>query len=128
MSYYLEKQFTISYEKAIERITSALAEQGFGILTEIDVKATLKKKLDVDFRRYVILGACNPSFAYTALQAEKNIGVMLPCNVIVQEISPGQSEIAIMDPAGAMSSVNNPDLVEVAEGVRIKLQTALNNV
>ncbi len=128
MTYYLEKQFDITYEKAMERITKALAEQGFGILTEIDVKATLKKKLDVDFRRYVILGACNPSFAYTALQAEKNIGVMLPCNVIVQEISPGQSEIAIMDPLGAMTSVNNPDLAVVAEGVRIKLQTALDKV
>lgn len=128
MSYYLEKNVDIPYEKAIERITATLAEQGFGILTEIDVKATLKKKLDVEFRRYVILGACNPTFAYTALQTEKNIGVMLPCNVIVQELSPGQSEIAIMDPLGAMSAVDNPDLTEVAGGVRVKLQTALDKV
>jgi uncharacterized protein (DUF302 family) len=105
-----------------------LKEQGFGILIEIDVKATLKKKLDVDFRRYKIFGACNSPFAYRALQAEDKIGILLPCNIIVQELADGQVEVAAMDPMVAMNVVENAELAEVASLVQAKLQAAIDNL
>jgi len=124
MSYYLAKTVDLPFDEAIERITAALAEQGFGILTEIDVRATLAKKLDVDFRPYRILGACNPPFAHRALQAEDKIGTMLPCNVIVQERD-GAVEVAAVDPVASMQAVGNPALADLARDVGERLRLAL---
>lgn len=125
MSYYFSKTKEAPFEKVIEEVTEKLKEEGFGILTEIDVKDTLKKKLDVDFRRYKILGACNPPFAYKALQAEDKIGTMLPCNVVVQEISEGIIEIVAVDPVASMQAVGNQEVRAVAEQVRSKLRKVI---
>ena len=116
------------YDEAVGRATELLADEGFGVLTEIDVKATLKKKLDVDFRPYTILGACNPPLAYKALQSEEKIGTMLPCNVIVQEKVLGTVEIAAVDPAASMQAVKNDGLIAIAENVRDKLQKVITNL
>ncbi|MFQ5707855.1 MAG: DUF302 domain-containing protein [bacterium] len=126
MSYYFGVTKKASFEAAIEKVTDELQKEGFGILTEIDVKETLKKKLDVDFRKYKILGACNPPFAYAALQAEDKIGTMLPCNVIVQEISDDEVEIAAVDPMASMQAVDNPQLEEVAKKVQDKLRKVIS--
>jgi len=128
MSYYFSKKIKESFEEVIEEVNAALKKEGFGILTEIDVKETLKKKLDVEFHKYKILGACNPSFAYKALQAEDKIGIMLPCNVIVQEISEGYVEVAAVDPIASMKAIENPDLLEIAEQVREKLKRVVMNL
>lgn len=128
MKYYFSKKFDLGFNDAIEKVTAALKEQGFGILTEIDVKETLKKKLDVNFRNYRILGACNPPFAYQALQAEDKIGTMLPCNVIVQEMPDGQVEIAAVDPVASMQAIENSHLREIAEQVQAKLKTVIENL
>jgi uncharacterized protein (DUF302 family) len=122
MPYYIAATSKQSFETALERVQNALADEGFGVLTEIDVRATLKKKLDVDFRNYRILGACNPSFAYKALQAEDKIGTMLPCNIVVQEINHGLVEIAAIDPIASMQAVENPGLQPIAGEVREKLR------
>jgi len=122
MSYYFTKNLSGDFDEAIEKVTEALKEQGFGILTEIDIKATLKKKLDVDFYNYRVLGACNPPFAYQALQAEDKIGTMLPCNVIVQEREEGVIEVSAVDPAASMMAVKNEKLGEVAGEVRDRLK------
>jgi uncharacterized protein (DUF302 family) len=111
----------IPYEAAIEKATAALKEEGFGVLTEIDVKATLKKKIDVDFRRYIILGACNPKLAYQALQNETEIGLLLPCNVIVYETDEGHSTVSIVDPMSMMGVVESDSLEAVADQARAKL-------
>ena len=111
----------VSYEAAIEKATAALKEEGFGVLTEIDVKGTLKKKLDADFRRYVILGACNPKLAYQALQNELEIGLLLPCNVIVYETDEGQSTISIIDPLSMMGVVESEPLLQVADQAKARL-------
>ncbi|MBI5021751.1 MAG: DUF302 domain-containing protein [Ignavibacteriales bacterium] len=129
MSYYFSKiKKDISFDKVIEAVIGNLKNEGFGILTEIDVKETLKKKLDVNFRKYKILGACNPPFAYRALQAEDKIGIMLPCNVIIQEISKGTVEIATVDPVASMQSVNNPQLADVANEIQNKLRRVIENL
>ncbi len=128
MSYYFNKTVETPFEKTIETVTEALQKEGFGILTEIDVQATLKKKLDVDFRKYVILGACNPPFAYKALQAEEKIGLMLPCNVIVQETKDGKVEVAAIDPVASMQAVKNDALAEVATVIRQKLKSVIENL
>jgi len=128
MAYYFKKTISGSLEEAEEKVTAALKEEGFGILTEIDVKATLKKKIDVDFRPYKILGACNPPFAHKALQAENKIGLMLPCNVVVQEVEPGTVEVSAIDPVSAMSVIDNPELKETAEAVSAKLKKVVENV
>jgi len=128
MTYYFNKTIKMSFENAITRVTEELKKEGFGVLTEIDVKETLKKKLNVDFRPYKILGTCNPPFAYQALQAEDKIGLMLPCNVIVQEISPGLVEIAAIDPASAMQGIGNPALIKIAEQVREKLRKVVASI
>lgn len=128
MSYYFSKTVDYSFEEAIEKVTAELKEVGFGILTEIDVKGTLKKKLDVDFRPYKILGACNPNFAHKALQTEDKIGVLLPCNVIVQETEDNKVEIAVMNPAEAMSVVKNENLEGIASEVNDLLKSALSKV
>jgi uncharacterized protein (DUF302 family) len=125
MAYYFSRKIAAGFDEALDRVTRALQEQGFGILTEIDVGATLKKKLDVDFRPYRILGACNPPFAYKALQAEDKIGTMLPCNVIVQATDDGGVEIAAIDPAASMAAVDNPALEEIAAAIGKKLSTAV---
>jgi uncharacterized protein (DUF302 family) len=122
MSYYFSKTITASFDDAIQRVTEELKKEGFGILTDIDVKATIKKKLDKDFRNYRILGACNPPFAHQALLAEDKIGLMLPCNVIVQELAPGKIEVAAIDPIASMQAVENPALGEVAKDVQAKLK------
>ena len=118
MSYYFSKVLDMPVEQAVQRVTEALAARGFGVLTTIDVAATLKKKLDVDFRPYIILGACNPSFAHKALLREDKIGTMLPCNVIVQEAGDSRSEVAAVDPAASMQAIANPELATVAGEVR----------
>ena len=128
MSYFFSKELSASFDEAVEKVRAALAAEAFGVLTEIDVRATLKKKLDVDFRPYKILGACHPESAYSALQAEDKIGLMLPCNVVVQERAPGQVEVAAIDPVASMAAVDNAGLAEVADGVRAKLQSIIDKL
>ncbi|WP_074721698.1 DUF302 domain-containing protein [Flavobacterium frigoris] len=128
MEYYFSKTINDSFENAIQKVTEALKAEGFGILTEIDLKATLKKKLDVDFYNYTILGACNPPFAYKALLAEDKIGTMLPCNVIVQEKVKGQIEVSAVDPAASMQAVENTELVGIATEIRDSLKKIINNL
>ena len=125
MSYYFSKTLDTSFEEAIEKTTEALKEEGFGILTEIDIKATLKKKLDVDFKKYQILGACNPPLAHKALSAEDHIGLMLPCNVIVQQHENGNVEVAAVDPVASMQAVENDELGGVAKEVRDLLKKVI---
>ncbi len=128
MNYHSSKKVDLSFDEAVSKTVEELKKEGFGVLTEIDVKETLKKKLDVDFRKYRILGACNPPLAYKALTTEKNIGVMLPCNVIIQELEDGSVEVSAINPMVAMQSVGNPNLSTVAEEVSNKLTRALYNV
>ena len=123
--YGLRVELPVEYDQAVERATAALKAEGFGVLTTIDVKATMKQKLDADFRRYVILGACNPPLAHQALSAELEIGLLLPCNVVVYEIGPAASAVAAMAPLGAMGVVGNPALTPVAEQADRKLRRAL---
>ncbi len=125
MKYYFNKSLAITFDEAVSRVTEELKKEGFGILTEIDVKETLKKKLDVDFKKYKILGACNPHFAYQALQKEDKIGTMLPCNVIVQEVEEDKIEVAAIDPMASMQAVQNPNLQTVAEQVQAKLRAVI---
>lgn len=128
MKYYFAKTLTdTTFDKAIEDVTAALKQEGFGILTEIDIKATLKKKLDADFRNYKILGACNPPFAHKALLAEDKIGAMLPCNVIVQEKDDG-IEVAAVDPMASMQAVENPELEGIAKEVQDKLEKVVRGL
>ncbi len=128
MSYHFSKIVEFDFETAVSKVTEELKKEGFGVLTEIDLKETLKKKLDVDFRKYKILGACNPQFAHQALLAESHIGTMLPCNVIVQEIENGGVEISAVDPVASMMAIENPSLGEVAQQVRVKLKSVVENV
>ena len=128
MSYYFSKTLNLSFDKAIAGVTEELKKEGFGILTDIDVKATFKKKLDVEFRKYRILGACNPPFAYKALQAEDKIGTMLPCNVIVQERSNGKVEVTAIDPLTSMQAVANPAVKEIAAEIGNKLRRVIDKV
>jgi uncharacterized protein (DUF302 family) len=128
MSYYFSKIVDDSFDDAIERVTANLADAGFGVLTTIDVSATLKKKIDVDFQRYTILGACNPGFAYKALQAEDKIGTMLPCNVIVQETSDGKVEVAAVDPMASMMAIQNEDLGTIASEVQGMLKNVIEGL
>ena len=128
MSYYFSKIINESFDRAIVKVILSLENEGFGVLTEIDVKETLRKKLGVDFQKYTILGACNPSFAYQALKAENRIGTMLPCNVIVQETSEGQAEVAAVDPVASMNAVENPALLEIANQVQEKLRKVIKSL
>jgi len=129
MSYYYSKILpNISFDDAIEKVTEELKKEGFGILTEIDIKATLKKKLDVDFKKYKILGACNPPFAYQALQAEDKIGAMLPCNVIVQEQSADTIEVSAINPMVSMQAVKNEELEGIATEVSDKLKKVIDRL
>lgn len=128
MSYYISKKVKYGFDDAIHRVTDELKEEGFGVLTEIDVKETLKKKLDVDFKNYRILGACNPNFAHQALQKEDKIGTMLPCNVIVEEEDDGSVEVSAVDPIASMQSVENKELGAIATQVRDRLAKVIDRV
>ena len=128
MSYYFSTQTDLNFEDAITKTTEALKKEGFGVLTEIDVKATLKNKIDVDFPKYKILGACNPQFAHKALLSEEHIGAMLPCNVVVRENKAGQTEVFAVDPVASMSAVDNADLAPVAQEVQRKLKAVIDNI
>jgi uncharacterized protein (DUF302 family) len=128
MQYSFDKILNMPFDDAINRVTDELKKDGFGILTDIDVQQTLKKKLDVDFRKYRILGACNPPFAYKALQLESRIGTMLPCNVIVQEIEPGKVEVSAIDPIASMQAIENPELGDVAVQVQALLKKVVERL
>jgi uncharacterized protein (DUF302 family) len=127
-NYGFTKIVNLGYEETIEKVTDELTKEGFGVLTEIDVKATLKKKLDVDFRPYKILGACNPSFAYKALQTEEQIGLLLPCNVIVYVNDKKETVVATINPIVSMQAVKNDKLGEVAKTIQDKLKNVINNI
>ncbi len=129
MSYYHSKVLKgKTFDEAIDLVTAELKKEGFGVLTEIDVKETLKKKIDVDFKKYKILGACNPHFAYKALQSEDKIGVFLPCNVIVEENSNGEVEVAAVDPIASMIAVKNESLGNIASEIQQKLKRVINSL
>lgn len=129
MKYYISTTLkNTTFKEAIEMTTAALKNEGFGVLSEIDIKATLNKKLDADFYNYTILGACNPEMAHKALQAENKIGTMLPCNVIVQEQEPGVIEVSAVDPAASMMAVENNSLAEIAKDVQKKLAKAIESI
>jgi uncharacterized protein (DUF302 family) len=128
MKYYFNKTVNGTFEDVIDKVTQRLKEEGFGILTEIDITETLKKKLDVDFKKYRILGACNPPYAHKALQAEDKIGTMLPCNVIVQEIEAGAIEVAAVNPMASMQAVENKKLNEVANEITAKLKHVIEKL
>ncbi len=127
MSYYFSKALHLSFDEAVSRVTEGLKQEGFGVLTEIDVQATMKKKLDVEMPAHKILGACNPSFAYQALQVEDKIGTMLPCNVIVQQRAEGV-EVSVVDPVASMQAIENPDLQGIADQVRAKLKKVIDHL
>ncbi len=128
MSYYFSKTLNTDFETAISRVTEGLKNEGFGILTEIDVKDTFKKKLDIDFRKYRILGACNPAFAFEAIKMEDKVGTMLPCNVIVEEHEDGKVEISAVDPIASMMGIKNDSLREVAGSVSDKLRRVIEKL
>ncbi len=128
MQYSFNKILDMSFDDALNRVVDELKKEGFGVLTDIDVQMTLKKKLDVDFRKYRILGACNPQFAYKALQAESRIGTMLPCNVIVQETERGEVEVSAIDPISSMQAIENPELRDIANQVQAKLKKVVESL
>lgn len=128
MSYHFSKTLNLPFDEAIESVTAALKEEGFGVLTDIDIKETLKEKLDVTFRKYRILGACNPGYAHKALTSESHIGLMLPCNVIVQEHENGEVEVSAVDPIASMQSIENEDLGEVAANVQKLLKRVISRL
>lgn len=128
MNYYSSKSVKYSFDETIQKISEELKKEGFGILTEIDVKETLKNKLQVEFRRYKILGACNPAFAYKALQLEENLGVLLPCNVVVQEKEDHTIQVSVVNPLESMKKVENEKLNEVASEISVKLSKFLANL
>jgi uncharacterized protein (DUF302 family) len=128
MNYYFSKTLEMPFEQAIQHVTDALAAKGFGVLTTIDVRATMKKKLNIEFRSYTILGACNPEFAHKALQIEDTIGTMLPCNVVVQEMSRGLIEVSAVDPVASMMAIRNPQLETIASEVRDLLQQVVSSL
>lgn len=125
MSYYFNKITSLGFEEAITVVTNELEKEGFGILSEIDLQGKIKEKLDKDIPRYKILGACNPVFAYKALQAEPHIGTMLPCNVIIREVDDGKVEVSAINPVESMQVVDNPDLRKVAAAIRAKLEKVI---
>lgn len=128
MTYYFAKTLDAPFDDVVDRVIAALKDEGFGVLTTIDVQSTLKEKLGVEFPRYRILGACNPTLAHQALQAENKIGTMLPCNVIVRDNGDGKTEVAAVDPVSSMQAVQNPALDKVASTVRQKLESVVNSL
>lgn len=128
MKYYIEKKLNTDFESAISKTKEALQKESFGVLSEIDIHKKLKEKLDVDFRKYKILGACNPPLAHQALQKEDKIGTMLPCNVIIQQLDDNQVQIAAVDPFASMQAVENEELNEIAKTVKGKLENVISNI
>ena len=128
MSYHFSKRLDVPFDQAVARVIDALKREGFGVLTDIDVRATLKSKLGENFRPYRILGACNPQLAYRALQLEDKIGTMLPCNVIVQEYQGGGVEVSAVDPVASMQAIDNPGLAEVAKEVQARLKRVVEGL
>ena len=128
MNYYFNKTVSGSFDEITEKVTKLLHDEGFGILTLIDIKETLKEKLNVDFKKYKILGACNPSFAYQALSAENKIGTMLPCNIVIQEVTTNLIEVAAVNPLESMKAVKNKKLITIAQDVSKKLENVINNL
>ena len=128
MDYYYTTKYSGNFEDAVTKIKTLLKNEGFGVLTEIDIQKTLREKLNVDFKKYLILGACNPPFAHKALQAEDKIGTMLPCNIIVQEQSPNIIEVSSINPMTSMQSVKNDALMDIAKEVSNRLETVINNL
>jgi len=128
MSYYFSKILTLPFEEAVQHTIESLKQEGFGVITEIDVKETLRAKLNQEFRPYRILGACNPALAFEALKLEDKIGTMLPCNVVVQEAGAGKTEVAAIDPVASMQAVPNPQLLEKAQLVREKLKRVIETL
>ncbi|OFY87188.1 MAG: hypothetical protein A3F72_16950 [Bacteroidetes bacterium RIFCSPLOWO2_12_FULL_35_15] len=127
MNYHFSKILNSDFDTAIAKITDELKKEGFGIVTDIDMKETLKKKIDVDFRKYRILGACNPKYAYQALLLEDKVGTMLPCNVVVQELTDGRIEVSAVDPLASMIAIENEKLIPLAKEIREKLQRVIEN-
>lgn len=125
MTYYINKTISSEFDEAIELVTEALKNEGFGVLSEIDIQQKMKEKLNVDFRKYIILGACSPAKAYEALKLEDKIGTMLPCNVILQEIGKNQVEVAAVDPLASMMAVGNEELATIASDIRAKMQRVI---
>jgi uncharacterized protein (DUF302 family) len=125
MSYYFDTKVSADFESTKEKVVAELEKEGFGILSEIDVQATLKKKLDVDFKKYLILGACNAPFAHEALKAENKVGTMLPCNVILQELQNGQIEVSAVNPTASMQAIDNENLADIAKQIGEKLQRVI---
>lgn len=128
MSYTFSKTLELSFEDAVARTREALTAEGFGIITEIDVQHVLKTKIGADFRQYLILGACNPALAYEALKLEPNVGAMLPCNVVVQDVGDGRTEISAIDPVASMLAIDNPELKVKASAVSEKLYAAMSRL
>ncbi len=128
MKYYISKKLNSSFEEAVKQVREGLTAQGFGVLSEIDLDQKFKEKLNVDFRKYKILGACNPSYAYKALQSEDKIGTMLPCNVIVQELGAGETEVAAIDPVASMMAIDNKDVAEIAGEIKEKLNRVISGL
>jgi uncharacterized protein (DUF302 family) len=128
MSYHFSKKLNLGFDEAVDRTKAALKENGFGVLTEIDIKNTLKEKIGVDFRKYRILGACNPGYAHKALSSEGHIGLMLPCNVIVQEHENGDVEVSAIDPVASMQAVHNEGLIDVAGAVQALLKKTIDQL
>ena len=128
MNYYFSKMLSVGFDEAVQRTVDALKKEGFGIITEIDVKETFRKKLGIEFRNYRILGACNPALAHEALQLEDKVGTMLPCNVVVQEIESGKTEVAAIDPVASMQAIDNPRLKQAALGVQAKLRKVVDSL
>lgn len=128
MTYFFKTEVQADFDQVIESVTEELKKEGFGVLTEIDVKSTLKQKLGVDFHKYRILGACNPPYAYRALQAEPHIGTMLPCNVIVQELENSSVEVAAIDPLASMQAIDNSELQQIAEEIQGKLKAVIKRL
>jgi len=125
MKYYINKTINAGFDQAVVLVTESLKKEGFGVLTEINIQEKLKEKLDVDFRKYKILGACNPAYAYKALQKEDKVGTMLPCSVIIQELGNNKIEVAAVDPLASMMAIENPDLAEIAREIKEKLERAI---
>jgi uncharacterized protein (DUF302 family) len=126
MTYYFAKTLETGFDDAVKRTLDALKREGFGIITEIDVKDTFKKKIGIEFRNYRILGACNPKLAHEALQIEDKVGTMLPCNIVVQEVGPGKTEVAAIDPVASMQAISNPRLTQAAERVQEMLKKVVD--
>jgi len=125
MKYYINKKINMDFDQAVQLVTESLKKEGFGLLTEINIQEKLKEKLNVDFRKYKILGACNPAYAYKALQIEDKVGTMLPCSVIVQELGNNEIEVAAVDPIASMMAIENPDLAGIAKEIKEKLERAI---